>query len=158
MHQRNCRANHIHSTKNCVKESPSPRDVLLGFFSEEERWKIWFLPMQLTATKRKPIYMLQQSLDSVGVVSNDKPWPTTFQRCDKVLNDLPPRWGLWALLFLHPCQNNLHFTLKTSGQKLRFDAWHLQYIKDNWQDWYIVNENINKCRNCQVVDSDYSGL
>lgn len=59
---------------------------------------------------------------------------------------------------LHPYQINLHFTLKTSGQKLRFDAWHLQYIKDNWQDWYIVNENINKCRNCQVVDSDYSGL
>ena len=58
VHQQNCRANHIQSTKNCVKESPSPRDVLLGFFSEDERWKIWFLPMQLTATKRKPIYML----------------------------------------------------------------------------------------------------
>lgn len=76
-----------------------------------------------------------------------------------ISHDRLPSSGVTKFSFLlHPYQINLHFTLKASGQKLRFDAWHLQYIKDNWQDWYIVNENINKCRNCQVVDSDYSSL
>lgn len=93
VHQQNCRANHIHSTKNCVKESPSPRDVLLGFFSEEERWKIWFYRCSWLLLNENLFACPSSHLNSVGMVSNDKPWPATFRRCDKVLNDLPPTRG-----------------------------------------------------------------